>query len=113
MLRYLTQIKEALFHGAQEIERLRNENEALAIKAKAFDAFAQMIMLLAPRGGVGFSGNPDAVYVMRSLLQKLEEESPSVTKAEADTFIPDKLRTQLVEEARKRGSSHDESGSAA
>ncbi len=84
MLKYIKQVKEALFHGAKEIEILRRENETLAIKAKAFDAFAAMISLLQPRDYVGIAGNPDAVYIMRALLEKIEEaEKDDESRSEA------------------------------
>lgn len=65
-----SQTKEALKNGATEIERLRQVNEVLAIKAQAFDALSGLVGLLTPRPSQGYA--PDAAWILRSLLAKIE-----------------------------------------
>lgn len=69
---HLQETKEALRNGANEIERLRHQNEILAIKAQAFETFSNFVALLTPRPNQGYA--PDAVWILRKLLDKLEKE---------------------------------------
>lgn len=80
--------KEALVNGANEIERLRRENELLAIKAQAFDAFVGTIALLSPRPNQGYA--PDAVWILRRLLAKIEADENATKLGGAPTpAVPD------------------------
>lgn len=64
------EIKEALRQSAHHIEMLRDENRALAIKARAHDAMCNLIELLKPRQGEACGVDP--VYILRRLLGKME-----------------------------------------
>lgn len=66
------QIKEALQNGAAEIERLRQQNGMLALKAQAFETISGLVSLLVPRQNVAYA--PDAAWIMRKLLADLEKQ---------------------------------------
>lgn len=75
MYAWNTQIKEALKHGAKTIEQQRREMELLYIKAEAFDTISGLVRLLNNRGGIAMgAGHPDAPYIMRELLERIEKE---------------------------------------
>jgi hypothetical protein len=75
MFAWNNQVKEALKHGAKTIERQRREMELLSIKAEAFEAISGLVRLLSNRGGVVMgAGHPDAPYIMRELLERIEKE---------------------------------------
>jgi hypothetical protein len=66
------QTKEALRNGAAEIDRLRQDNAMLALKAQAFDTISGLIQLLAPRPSQGYA--PDAAWILRKLLADIEKQ---------------------------------------
>lgn len=79
---HIMQTKEALRHGAAEIERLRRENEMLAIKANAFDTFAAFVLLVSPKQYA--TSAPDAVWILRKLLAEIEAEEAKAPRAEPE-----------------------------
>lgn len=76
--KHIAEAKDALRNGANEIERLRRENELLSIRAHAFDTFAELILLLAPKREQGYG--IDAVWILRKLLAEIEAEEQSVAE---------------------------------
>jgi hypothetical protein len=58
--------------GADEIDRLRRENEFLAVKAQAFDMLSSMLALAAPRTPQGYG--PDLAWRLRNLAAGIEEQ---------------------------------------
>jgi hypothetical protein len=70
--------KEALREAANEIERLRRENEILSIKAASFETFSNFVALMTPKHSQGYG--VDAVWVIRKLLAEIEASERSSTE---------------------------------
>lgn len=77
------QTKEALRNGAAEIDRLRQDNAMLALKAQAFDTIFGLIELLAPKRSQGYG--PDAAWILRKLLAETEKRENAAKSPMAET----------------------------
>lgn len=73
---------QALENGARENDRLKAENQVLAIQARAFDAMANLLSLLVPRHNPPSS--VDASWLMRRAAEGLKAAEQKEGEKQAD-----------------------------
>jgi hypothetical protein len=83
------QVKEALTKCVDLIQRLKAENERLNNEARAFRTIEKLTALLYP-GQQGYAHEPDAVYIVKRLLEAIEREE-NITK---DNYAKEKSPTR-------------------
>jgi len=91
------QAKEALTRCVDLIQRLRDENERLNAEARAFRAIEKLVYLLYPREG-GYAQEPDAVYIVKKLLDSIEREEKEDRAKEKSPTREELLKKAIAEQ---------------